>query len=454
MKKLRLAALLLLPFALPARAESWTPAQELLGALDLLSVARSTGPSRAVVALTTKPSSDPYANRGRAILQSELVDSRAMTLDAIELLYDDEGRLIAVFPVIPPSVRGEGPQAPEKWARIRPRYFDVSPFYMQVPRPDDPAGFEKWRAYAPGFARDQKTIKAFLAERFGFLDGVYAEFSRQGRPYRLHEVDAKTGAWDAHGFGPLAFLAPQPGAAPSSDLEPEEFERFYREIKPGKSRAIIPDFPTVYALANMTPDELEYLRLVSKKFKLAPDAKLLVIGPGTGVDTWIASRRTKEPVRVVGINPLEVANTIATARIAGFPVRAIVGDNAADENGKPRFPGETFDAVFWSMPAYWTEPRQPAVATPLTEVWDGDVGGPVLRRLARALPLLLKPSGGALLWNFAPDENGRNPVADILETADGKAKVFDVEIQRFPRPTRKKTPSWYEGLLYTVTRPR
>lgn len=126
------------------------------------------------------------------------------------------------------------------------------------------------------------------------------------------------------------------------------------------------------------------------------------VGPGTGVDTWIASFRTKRPIVVIGINPLEVANTKATARISGFEVRAIVGDNVADEKGNSRLSG------------------------------------------------LLKPGGKALLWNIASFVDGKDIIAEILETADTKRKVLDVEVELFAK-RRQPKPVYYNERLYTVS---
>lgn len=434
-------------------SEERTSAGGLLGALDLLQVSSHDGPGVVRLPLTSKPSPDIFSNRGRAILQLELVNADIVALADLDLLYNDLGRLIAVFPVIPAAIMERGPQTREKWAPIRPRYFDFSPFYLDVPRMEDPKGYEKWRAFTAQYARDRAAIKAFMSERFGFLSRVYPELWRSDFPYRLHEIDTATGDWEVHGFDPLVFADPVSGGPLVCDMEPGEFTASYRKVMPGKRRTVIPGFPTVYTLANTTPDEIDYLRQAFKKFDLAPDSKLLMVGPGTGVDTWVISLRTKAPVYVIGINPLEVANTVETARIAGFEVRALTGDNVADELGRPRFPDVKFDAVYWNMPAYWPAPT-PGATTPLTGVWDGDLGGPILERFARALPVILKPAGRALIWNQAFYEKGRNVVADILASAGTPSPVFSVEDRRYPKPKRQKAESWYDGHLYTLSRLR
>lgn len=459
------AALLFAPIvsgaAVDAEIEK-SPAYELLEALDLLHVApreglrvgpkaaRSDGSSVVRIELDAKAPSAPFSARGLNILQVEMANIKIVSLQRFDLLYNPRGRIIAVFPVFPDDVAG---QDPKKWEELQPKFFDLSPYYVEVPRSGDPAELERWTAFAPGFKKDQAAIQAFAEERHKALIAAYPNFLAHRPPYRLHEVDAATGKWISHDFSPMVF-SPSPVVGPSiGDMEPADFLRFFKESAPNRRRTVIPTFPTVYALYTFTPAELEYLRLVSKKFDLPSDAKILVVGPGTGVDTWIASLRTNQPVVAIGINPLEVANTQAAARIAGFEVRALVGDNVADEKGNSRLPGERFDAVLWSMPAVWPEGFPEKHAPSLSDFWDGDVGAIVLKRFARALPGLLKPDGHALLWNMPSMVDGRDIVADILATADTGKKVFDVEVQRFTKRVRPKQ-EWYKDQLYTLSRAR
>ncbi len=444
---------------------SKTPAYELLGALGLLNVAPKEGlsvgektprpDSSYVVRLTldSKPAPAPFAARGLGILQNDLVNSSTVSLRGFDLLYNSKDRLIAVFPVIPDEVFKREPQSREKWEEIRPAYYDLSQYYMEVPRPGSPGEVEKWIAFADSCGKDQVLISGFAQERFKPVIAAYPSFLRTRLTYRLHEIDAVTGEWVTYEFSPLAFKQASSTGPVLSDVEPEELMRLFREVKPNKRRTVIPTFPTVYALANITPDETEYMRQVSTKFSLAPDSDILVVGPGTGIDAWAASFRTSRPVSVAGINPLEVANTVAAAKISGFKVRAIIADNVADEEGKSRFPGETFDAVFWNMPAVWEEGFPAGHIPSLYDLWDGDIGGSVLKRFAKALPGLLKPDGRAFLWNFAPYVDGKNLVAEALGSAGAKEKVFNVEVERF---LKRKLPKeeWFKGCLYTVSRPR
>ena len=436
------------------------PVYELLSALDLLNVVqregltvgkkteRSDGSYVFRVTLDSKEVPAPFSARGLNILQVELANTKLVCLQSFDLLYNGANRLIAVFPVFPGEIMNKEPQNREKWLALQPRYFDLSHYYMDVPRCGSPGEFEKWEAFAAAQKRDQEIIGKFAEENFKPVSAAYPEFLRAQLPYRLHEIDIATGEWTTYEFSPLAFNRPFPANPIYTDMEPEEFLRVFREPAPGKRRTVIPTFPTVYALANITPDETTYLRQVSTKFDLAPDSKILVVGPGTGVDTWIA-----EPLWVVGINPLEVANTKATAKIAGFKVNAIVGDNVADEKGNLRFPGEKFDAVFWSMPAVWPEGFPEGHAPSLSDFWDGDVGSFVLTRLAKAMPEMLKPDGRSLLWNYAPYADGKNMVAETLKFAGGKEKVFDVETERF---VKRKLPKeeYFKGHLYTLSRAR
>ena len=438
-----------------------------MSALDLIEVgprrglkiaarsARPDGSSVLRITLDSPPPRGAFAARGLSILQLSLADSKGIDLRSFDLLYSDAGRLIAVFPVLPKTLLDETPQTREIWERIVPRYFDLSPYQLAIPRLDDQRGVEKWAAFAAGFKRDQAAIAAFIAEHFDRMTAVYPDFQKEEFPYRLHEIDVSTGKWDVHGFSPLVFDAARSSDAFVCDEEPDAFLRRLQEPRSKKRLAIIPNFPTVYALGTLSPDELEYLRQAYTKFDLGPTSKILVVGPGTGVDAWIASLRTQQPVTVIGINPLEVANTKATAKISGFKLRALVGDNIADEAGNPWFPDERFDAVFWNMPAYWPKPQEEH-RTPLAQSWDGDVGGAILKRLAKNLPKILVRDGHVLLWNFASYEKGPdgvNEVAEILKLAGTPTPVFDVQDHSFPKRAGNKK-EWYKGHLYILSHVR
>jgi len=462
LKPLLAAVLVLTSLAMPVFAASGaelakTPAYELLEALDLRNVVprpglrvepkavRLDGSYSVRITLDAKPVSAPFAARGLGILQVELANIKVVSLQAFDLLYN-EGRLIGVFPVFAadPGL---------KWEAVQPRFFDLSPYYLDVPRSGAPSETERWKEFAGVYAKDQEAIRSFVEERYKPLADSFPNFAPNRLPYRLHEVDAKTGRWDSYEFSPAVFGRSRSTGTILSSMEPDEFLRLFKEPAPGRFRTVIPTFPTVYALYSMTPAELAYLRQVSKKFELPSDAKILVVGPGTGVDTWIASLRTSRPVVAIGINPLEVANTRAAALIAGFEVRAVIGDNVADERGNPRLPGERFDLVLWSMPAVWPEGFPAGHAPSLTDFWDGDVGAVVLKRFSRALPGLLEPGGHALLWNVASIVNGKDIVAEILETADTGKKVLTVDVELFKRRSRP-AEEWFKDRLYAVSRPR
>ncbi|OGR58107.1 MAG: hypothetical protein A2X36_12800 [Elusimicrobia bacterium GWA2_69_24] len=447
----------------PAAADiGRSPAYELLSALDLLEVSardglrvgppqpRSDGSHIVRITLDEGPCPDMISARGLNILPVEMGNTKVFCLRSFDLLYNGQDRLIAVFPVFPETAK---PRSREEWVALQPKYFDLSPYYMEVPGSQDPSWSAEWRAFAALHEGDQKRIDAFLRESHRSLSEAFPEFLRPAFPYRFHELDALTGDWTVEDFSPLVFLDTPPAGRILTSMEPGDFLRKFDREPAGKHRLIIPTFPTVYALANMTPDELEYLRGVYKRFQLGPNAKILVVGPGTGVDTWIASFRTKQPIRVIGINPLEVANTRVTAKLAGLEVRTLVGDNVADERGEPRFPGERFDAVFWSMPAVWDAPPPGPNPPSFTDFWDGDIGGGILERLAKALPKLLEPGGVAFLWNYAPMMDGRNMVAATLETAGTGRKVFDVKVEKFVKRSRPPQ-EWFKGQLYTVTWPQ
>jgi methylase of polypeptide subunit release factors len=52
----------------------------------------------------------------------------------------------------------------------------------------------------------------------------------------------------------------------------------------------------------------------------------LVIGCGSGADTWAAWLKSRTLVHAIDINPMAIVNTYATARLGGYHVEAVAGD--------------------------------------------------------------------------------------------------------------------------------
>lgn len=152
---------------------------------------------------------------------------------------------------------------------------------------------------------------------------------------------------------------------------------------------VIPVFPTVYM--PMNEDALYYNAIIESDIK--KDDKVLVIGSGSGSDAWAAWLKSQSRIFVVEINPMAVANINTTARIANFPVKAIVGDIT-----KVKLPKEfdDFDYVLWNMPYLFPEEKGKSLEG--RNYHDGD-DGTILKAFLKLLPSLLKRDGHVILLN-------------------------------------------------------
>jgi hypothetical protein len=168
--------------------------------------------------------------------------------------------------------------------------------------------------------------------------------------------------------------------------------RLGRPSTPGQE-IVIPIFPTVYTPKMV--DKLYYDAILKSPIK--PGDKVLVIGTGSGADAWVASLKSKAPVYVVEINPMAVINARATARLAGFQIKPLVG--SIIEVDLPR-DFRDFDYVLWNMPYVWKKDRIEALKLKLETVrfHDGD-DGTILKRFLALLPSLLKKGGTAMVLN-------------------------------------------------------
>ncbi|MDE2290563.1 MAG: methyltransferase domain-containing protein, partial [Elusimicrobia bacterium] len=183
-------------------------------------------------------------------------------------------------------------------------------------------------------------------------------------------VDAR-GRWKARAF--------------SSGRELEALEPPCR----GRGALLIPLFPTVFAPGQ--PGDAVYYDYILEGSGLRKGDKVLVVGPGSGADAWAAWLRTGALVYAVDVNPLAVANTRATAQLAGFPVDAVQGDISRMDLPEG-FSG--FDCVLWNMPFVNLRPNANPYAR--YEFHDGD-DGRVLAGFLKRLPALLKKGGKAVI---------------------------------------------------------
>ncbi len=357
------------------------PAKWILGALkidhlNLSGAVKGPGGAR-IVRISAKPRLNPreLPQGGLDVLQHHFND------DAFEAVLAEDGRVLAIFPT------GEDAEDAEE-------YFDLSPYYFDVPRYSDPDFNAKWERLRESMRRDREVIDRYMQARFGknardVRSTGYDRFiPANGTPYAYAEISAD-GDYTASPFDPMR------GDIPVYD--------------PAKRQIILPVFPTVFNPG--VPGEMSSEGIYMKSIyeRLQPGQSVLIAGPGSGVDSWVSWLRTGGMIRAVGINPLEVANVKATAAIAGFKVSAKVHDNIISEDGTPAFGDMQFDWINWNGVEYDIRKITPAN---MTERWDGDTGGVILRRFAAGLYRMLKPGGRSVHWNAR-----HAAVRKILETA-------------------------------------
>jgi SAM-dependent methyltransferase len=154
---------------------------------------------------------------------------------------------------------------------------------------------------------------------------------------------------------------------------------------------VIPIFPTVYSPGDdehFGPDAA-YYNYILKDSRIKKFDKVLVVGSGSGADSWVAWLKSRSRVFAIDINPLAVANTRAAAQIGTFPIRAIQGDIGTADLPE-EFSG--FDEVLWNMPFL----DEGDYAENLFHDHDN---GDVLDKFLARLPKLLKTGGEAILLN-------------------------------------------------------
>lgn len=158
-------------------------------------------------------------------------------------------------------------------------------------------------------------------------------------------------------------------------------------LEEGVEEILIPVFPTVFLPFKK---DKPYFDTILRSAITKGD-KVLIIGAGSGSDAWVAWLKSRSRLLyAIEVNPMAIANTYATARLAGFEVRQVLADIR-----KVKLPEDfrEFDYVLWNMPKL-IEPRDDFD----NPRHDGDDGS-VLKAFISLLPSLLKPGGQAIIWN-------------------------------------------------------
>ncbi len=202
-------------------------------------------------------------------------------------------------------------------------------------------------------------------------------------------------------------------------------EDLLRDAPASDRQLSVPLFPTVYQ-----PDKLDklYYDWIAEG-PIERGDKVLVIGTGSGADSWAVALKTQSKVYAVDINPLAVLNARVTARLGGFELEAVAGDFQAIELPKSF---RDFDYVLWNMP--FVEAGASDENFLSRNFHDGD-DGTIATRFLERLPSLLKPEGVAVALNYALARNYLNTPGTTTHVApDDEAAITDTTYMLFVVP--------------------
>lgn len=172
-------------------------------------------------------------------------------------------------------------------------------------------------------------------------------------------------------------------------------EELLDPLPAGAQRLVLPLFPTVYQPDNI--DRLYYNWIAEGPIQEGD--KVLVIGTGSGADSWAVSLKTRSKVYAVDINPLAVLNARVTAKLGGFDLEIVAGDFQEIELPETF---RDFDYVLWNMPFVEVGANDENFQS--RNFHDGD-DGTIATRFLERLPSLLKPDGTAIALNYALARN-------------------------------------------------
>ena len=183
---------------------------------------------------------------------------------------------------------------------------------------------------------------------------------------------------------------------------------------------IIPVFPTVYSPGFGMETDYLYFDVLLNQAGIKKGDKVLVVGSGSGADVWVAWLKSGVKIYAIDINPIAVANTIATAQIGGFPVDARNGDILTYEtNGD----FSNFDFVLWNMPMITNKDSALYMETQLMH--DGDDGN-VLDGFLKKLKKMLRKGGRAVIWNSKEAKTRIDHYDRVFEENDAAVFIIDL----------------------------
>ncbi len=335
-----------------------------------------------------------------------------------DLLFNPNGLLVAIFPVVSKDAAQEIISG-RKTDGI-PKYLDLSPYYVEIPKIGDPQAEQVWKDLAKRVDSDQAVIDAY--KQAVSIDGVVERlwFTQDSfLPFIYVELDVLSGDPSVSRkprmveFHPDSFLSDESIPLASVTESTEETKFLLRDdmfkADAGSHQIIVPLFPTVYPPFADLPGHQTFFSKIygGKGLDLRKGHHSINIGPGAGIDRWIMSLVTGAEVDAIGANPVEVANTRAVGRIAGIKGKVLLGTSVLDGRGQPIF-GYRYDRAVWGMPFYFPEAEPDTSVgqnidllrkSELPEYSAYDAGGRILNKFAPELANILIPGGRALIWN-------------------------------------------------------
>lgn len=173
---------------------------------------------------------------------------------------------------------------------------------------------------------------------------------------------------------------------------------------------VIPSFPTVYHYNNPYNENLLEVALP----ELAGCRDVLVLGTGAGLDAACVALKYGIQVDATDINPIAIANTMATCRRTGteHQVNAWVGDGLKAVR-------KNYDAILFEAPLATNETR-------VKDLNRYDIGGRLLKEVLSALPSHLKPGGRMYLMScpdISPYVSGNELQREVLRDFEAKSTV-------------------------------
>lgn len=347
--------------------------------------------------------------------------AKELNTQCLDLVYDsseeENGKLLALF-------RTNGLKTKLSHS-LRPflkmLYVDLSPFYYPIAQPGEKNAYKKWLATRKKIKENQKKIQSYIKEQYGNTNLDVRKYEEGKASFVYLEIDKETGKWKAKNFNWLL------------DLRKKE----------NKHQIILPLFPSVYSPGYFEtklgfddfhrvhyPVESKFYEYIYKHSGIDENSDVYAVGPGFGPELWASSLlNNRKQIYTSGINPLEIAATKASAKIAGFDLKAKTWDNIKNKAGELTFPDKKFDHILWSMTEIGNDNN---LSTGLSSAWNGgDMGAKILEQFLRALPDALNKDGKAIVylnvvgWDI-PTEQGKQLYPEVVAARD-KLKIDMVE---------------------------